>query len=400
MAAQEEHVTDMIKTGAVGAAASDTGALPRSGPEALGLDPGRLEQLYALIERHIAEGRYPGAQVAIARHGRLAASRTFGRARLAPEPIAATDETLWLLYSQTKMIVAAAVWRLVDQGAVSFADRIADHVPDFARHGKGEITLHQLLTHQGGFPSAQVGSEAWADRDLRRRMVCDFTLDWTPGTNVQYHGGSAFSVAAVLIEAVTGRDFREVIRRDLLDPIGLSDLQVGVPAELHGRCADMHALQDGQQVGIAENNTPEHFAAGRPSGGGYATAAGMAAFYQMLAAGGALNGARVLSPRVVRYATRNHTEGRVDSATGLFMNRGLGPSVRGTIASGAQIRGLGTIAPPSTFGHGGAGSSYSWADPESGLSFSYLSNTRHEDPFNSQRLDRISSLAHAALVEP
>ena len=393
-------MTDTIKSGAADAAAAGTAALPRSAPEALGLDPGRLERLYALIERHIAEGRYPGAQVAIARHGRLAACRTFGQARLEPEPTAATDQTLWLLYSQTKMIVAAAVWQLVDRGAVSFADRIADHIPEFARHGKGEITLHQLLTHQGGFPTAQVRIEAWSDRELRRQLVCEFTLDWTPGTNVQYHGGSAFSVAAVLIEAVTGRDFREVIRRDLLGPLGLEDVQVGVPAELQGRCAHMHVLADGRQVGVAEANTPEHFAAGRPSGGGYATAAGMAAFYQMLAAGGALNGVRVLSPRVVRYATRNHTEGRVDSATGLFMNRGLGPSVRATVASGAQIRGLGTIAPPGTFGHGGAGSSYSWADPESGLSFSYLSNTRHEDPFNSQRLDRISNLAHAALVEP
>lgn len=393
-------MTDTIRSGASGAAGTDQEPLPRSTPESLGLDPARLEQLDALIERHVAEGRYPGAQIAVARHGRLAAVRTFGRARLAPDPVDATDQTLWLLYSQTKMIVAAAVWQLVDRGAVSFADRIADHIPEFARHGKGEITLHQVLTHQGGFPTAQVGLEAWSDRELRRTLVCDFTLDWTPGTNVQYHGGSALSVAAVLIEAVTGRDFREVIRRDLLDPIGLSGVQVGVPRELHDRCAHMHVLQDGQQVGVADNNTAAHYEAGRPSGGGYATASGMAAFYQMLAAGGALNGVRVLSPRVVRYATRNHTEGKVDSATGLSMNRGLGPSVRGTNASGAQIRGLGTIAPPATFGHGGAGSSYSWADPESGLSFSYLSNTRHEDPFNSQRLDRVSSLVHAALIEP
>jgi CubicO group peptidase (beta-lactamase class C family) len=393
-------MTETIGTAPGGATSTGGSALPRSAPEALGLDPARLEQLYGLIERHIDEGRYPGAQVAVARHGRLAAFRSFGRARLAPEPVDATDDTLWLLYSQTKMIVAAAVWQLVDRGAVSFSDRIAEHVPEFARHGKGEITLHQVLTHQGGFPTAQIGMEAWSDRELRRRLVCDFTLDWTPGTNVQYHAGSALSVAAVLIEAVTDRDFREVIRRDLLDPIGLGDVQVGVPPALHARCAHMHVLQDGQQAGVAENNTPAHFEAGRPSGGGYATAAGMAGFYQMLAAGGALNGVRVLSPRVVRHATRNHTEGKVDSATGLQMNRGLGPSVRGANATGAQMRGMGTIAPPTTFGHGGAGSSYSWADPESGLSFSYLSNTRHEDPFNSQRLDRVSSLVHAALVEP
>lgn len=392
--------TDTIKTGSGSSTTSADGVLPRSTPEALGLDSRRLRQLDALIERDIAEGRYPGAQIAVARHGRLAAFRTFGQARLSPEPVAAADDTLWLLYSQTKMIVAAAVWQLVDQGAISFADRVADHIPEFAGNGKGSITIHQLLSHQGGFPTAQVPIEAWQDRGLRRRLVCDFALDWTPGTNVQYHSGSALSVAAVLIEAKTDRDFREVIRHDLLDPIGLVDVQVGVPTELHGRCADMHLPVDGRQIGVDEVNNPVHYAAGRPSGGGYATAVGMAAFYQMLAAGGILNGVRVLSPRVVRYATRNHTEGRIDSATGLNMNRGLGPSVRGTNPSGAQIRGLGTIASPTTFGHGGAGSTYSWADPESGLSFSYMSNTRHEDPFHSQRLDSVSSTVHAALVEP
>jgi CubicO group peptidase (beta-lactamase class C family) len=70
--------------------------------------------------------------------------------------------------------------------------------------------------------------------------------------------------------------------------------------------------------------------------------------------------------------------------------------VRGTTPS---IRGLGAIASPSTFGHGGAASSYSWGDPESGLSFSYLANCRSDEPFHSQRLDRVSNLAHAALVD-
>ena len=102
-------------------------------------------------------------------------------------------------------------------------------------------------------------------------------------------------------------------------------------------------------------------AAGVPGGGGYGTAAALAAFYQMLAAGGALNGTRVLSPRVIAHATRNHTGDRVDDNTGATMNRGLGPVVRGRVPPHAaqyapgQSRGMGTIAPPATFGHGGAG---------------------------------------------
>src|SRR5919199_6822741 len=114
-------------------------------PSALGLDPDRLERLYAMVETHVAEGRYPGAQLAIARHGRLAAFRTFGQARLDP-PTPASDQTLWLLYSQTKPVVSAAVWQLVDQGALSFADKVADHIPEFARNGKGLMTVHQVIT--------------------------------------------------------------------------------------------------------------------------------------------------------------------------------------------------------------------------------------------------------------
>ena len=63
------------------------------------------------------------------------------------------------------------------------------------------------------------------------------------------------------------------------------------------------------------------------------------------------------------------------------------------------IRGLGTIAAPTTFGHGGAGSSYSWADPESGVSFTYLSNCRSDEPFHGQRLDHFSNIFHAAIAE-
>lgn len=370
--------------------------LPRAEPAALGLDPDRLERLYATIEAQIAAGRYPGAQLAIARHGKLAAVRTFGRARV--EPATPADErTLWLLFSQTKPVVGAAIWQLVDQGALSFADKIADHIPEFARHGKGLITVHQVITHQGGFPDAAVSPAAWADHARLRDEVCDFALQWEPGTRMKYHGLSAHWVLAALIEAVTGRDYREVLRRDLLDPLGLDDLLVGVPGGLHGRCADMHAPDGGTASPGAEAiNSAAWREAGVPGAGGYATAAAMAAFYQMLLGEGQLNGTRVLSPRVVQLATRNHTGERIDELQGVAMHRGLGVYLRGTEGGN---RALGTLAAPRTFGHGGAGSSQSWADPDSGLSFTYLSNLRH-GAWHDQRMDKLSNLVHAALVEP
>ena len=363
-----------------------------------GLAPEPIERLTRLISDHVAAGRYPGAQIAIARHGQLAVFRTFGDASIAPSRTPATEDTLWLLYSNTKVLTACAVWLLVEQGAARFSDTIAEHVPEFAQHGKSEITVLQLLTHQAGFPNADVPREATEDHRLLRRVVSDFTIEWPPGSRVHYHSRAAHWTAAVLIEALAKTDYREFLRAKLIEPLGLSgELFVGLPDVEGKRAADMHEpAPDGRgHLPLADANTAEFRRAGSPAGGGYGTARAMAAFYQMMAGGGTLNGVRLLSPRMVEFVTRNFTADRVDGYNGMPMHRGLGPHSRGFTET---IRGLGTLAHPRTFGHGGIGSSYCWADPESGVSFAYLSNSRVPDPWHSARLDLLSNCVHAAIT--
>ena len=370
--------------------------LASSSVEALGLDPKPLGRLRELITAHIAEGRYPAAQIAVARHGKLGLVWTLGDARLEPQRVPARDETLWLLFSNTKVITACAVWLLVQRGALALTDRVADHVPGFEANGKGDITIVQLLSHQGGFPNADVPAAAWNDHELLRRAVCGFTLEWTPGSRVHYHGRAAHWVAAVLIESLSKTDYRAFIREQVIEPLGLGqELFVGLPDAEHARAVDMHEPGAGGQVKRAEENNAPFRRAGTPGGGGYASARAMAAFYQMLVAGGTLNGKRLLSTRMVQYVTRSVTGDRVDGYMGMPMHRALGPHVRGTTES---IRGLGSIASPRTFGHGGVGSSYCWADPDSGVSFAYLTNSRVPDPWHSARLDVISNAAHAAIL--
>jgi CubicO group peptidase (beta-lactamase class C family) len=374
----------------------ETFPLPAGDLAASGLRADRIERLVATIEAHIAEGRYPGAQIAIARHGQLLLERTFGQARLAPEPMAAASDTLWLLYSNTKVLVATALWRLVEDGAFGFDDRVSDHLPDFARHGKRDITVLQVITHQGGFPTAQISREGWTDREARLRSVCDFTLEWTPGSQVTYHALSAHWVLAALIETLTGQDFRDHVRASVIEPLGLSrDLYMGLPPSEDARVSDMHVPgADGTQQWLKESNNELWRRACAPGGGAYGTARGMAALYQMMLGGGTLGGTRLLSPRTLAFAIRNHTGDRVDTFMGMPMHRGLGPHLRGTTPN---VRGLGSIAAPDAYGHGGVGSSYCWADPGSGVSFAYLSNSRVPEPWHSVRLDRVSTLMHAAL---
>jgi CubicO group peptidase (beta-lactamase class C family) len=363
--------------------------LPESSPTALNFAEKPLADLDRLIRRHVEDGRYPGAQIALARHGQIALFRTYGEARTGA---AASDDTLWLMFSQTKVLTTAAIWSLVEDGTLSFSDRVADHLPEFAEHGKGDITLFQVTTHQGGYPSADVSRESWADHALMRREVCDFKPEWSAGSRLHYHARAAHLTLAMAIEAVTGRDYREVIRERVIAPLGVGDeLFVGVPVGEQRRCADTL----GPDSDPPRDNSSEMRSAGLPSGGGFGTARAMAAFYQMMLHGGRLGAVKLFSPRLIEFVTRDFTGDRPDEAmTGIPMHRGLGPHSRGT---GPRIRGLGLMAHPGTFGHGGAGTSYSWADPASGVSFSYLTNFVQPDPWHSARLDRISNLVHAAI---
>jgi CubicO group peptidase (beta-lactamase class C family) len=372
--------------------------LPQADLDSLGFRKGQIDRLIELIERHIAAGRYPGCQIALARHGKLALFRSFGDAVTEPARRPAADDSLWLLYSNTKVVTAVALWVLAERGLFGFSDRIADHVPEFARFAKGNITVLQTITHQAGFPNAVVGKDAWADHKRLREVVSSFPLEFTPGSKVHYHGLTAHWALGVLIEAVTGKDFRDVIRETVTEPLGLArELYVGLPESEFGRAVDMHEpgpKGDGFQPS-ADANSADWRKAGAPGGAGYGTARAMAALYQMMLNGGELDGTRLVSPRTLQYAIRNHTGDRVDEFMGMPMHRGLGPHLRGTTEN---VRGLGGFASPRAFGHGGVGTSYCWGDPDSGVSFAYITNNRIPDPWHSKRLDTVANFVHSAIL--
>ena len=137
-----------------GGNACPTYPLAASNPQQLGFALKPLEHLDRLIRGHIEEGRYPGAQIALARNGQLALTRTYGDAKTEGGRAAASDDTLFLLFSQTKVLTSSALWTLVEEGRVSFMDKVSDHLPEFAARGKADITLQQVMTHQGGFRRA------------------------------------------------------------------------------------------------------------------------------------------------------------------------------------------------------------------------------------------------------
>jgi CubicO group peptidase (beta-lactamase class C family) len=363
-----------------------------------GFNPLVLVRLDELVKRHIREGRHPGAQLALAKQGKVLWAANWGEARTTPEPKSTDSDTLWLMYSGTKVLTSMALWCLVDAGALSFTDRVATLLPGFAKHSKDAVTVLQLLTHQGGFPSCTVSESGWGESKAERlRQVCDFELEWEPGTRTEYHVRGAHWVVACIIEALTDQDYRHVIRERVLEPLGVANqVFVGVPEAMHRRIADSHdAIETGHTRAVIDNDAFWR-GAGIPASGGYATASGLTLIFQaILNQGHSADGSRIWSRRLLEFVLKNRTGEWVDPLFGSAMHRGLGPHLRG---GSDAIRTLGSLASPRTFGQGGVGTSMWWADPDSGVSFAYLTNCRQPEPWHTRRAELISNLVHSAIL--
>jgi CubicO group peptidase (beta-lactamase class C family) len=381
-------------------------------PAALGIDPATLDALFARAEREVRDGLLPSVQVAIARHGKIAGMRTFGRVTHEGRPAAATNETLYVVFSATKAITSAAAWLLIEEGKLALDARVADLVPGFGANGKDVVRVEQLFTHTAGFPYAPFPPLLWDDREARLARFRQWRLNWEPGSRFEYHPTSSMWVIAELIERCSGMPYRDFVRTRIARPLGLRDLFVGLPRGEQHRLADIVHVADEpspaelQALGfpaipkgeVTEDalqgfNDPAMRDVGVPGGGGVMTAGDLALFYQaLLADGRAHDGTAVWSPATVRAAREIRTGELTDLWFRKRANRALGVIVAGD--EDRTYRGFGKTGSALMFGHNGAGGQLAWGDPESGISLGYCTNGFDRHPLRQARRGvAISSLA-------
>ena len=380
-------------------------ALVASKPEDVGIDSERLQALFDRAQRDVDQGVLPSASVAIARQGKLAGFRVFGKARHGDTETAASEDTLYTIFSSTKAVVAAAAWTLIEEGLLRLDERVAAIIPEFGTNGKDIVTVEQALLHIGGFPLAPLGPGRWETKEGRLQAFSEWRLNWEPGTKFEYHATSLHWVLAEIIERRTGAEWRGYVRERVIEPSGISDsFHIGLPAELNARVADVyHVVPPTPPPGGWGEVTPDAIlrfneqatrAVGVPGGGGIATAAALALFYQPLINGGeSATGRRIMKAETIAFATEPRTKDfHVDMIFGKPVNRALGVVVAGD--DGDMVyRGFGRTASPRAFGHGGAGGQIGWGDPETGISVGYCTNGFVDDEMQGRRGVAISSLA-------
>ena len=362
-------------------------------PEAAGVDAERLDAVLQRVRQEVDEGLLPSAQIAVAREGRLALFETIGEA---------TDENLYCVFSATKALTSAAAWLLIEEGDLRLDEKAAAIVPEFGTNGKDAVTVEQLFLHSAGFPSAPFRPTDWFDRDRRLARFASWRLNWEPGSRFEYHPTSSMWVIAEIIERRTGDDFQTFVHDQITMPLNLPDFHLGLPAEQNHRVAtlihrgDPLTSEDYARLGIPEPpvtevtedailgfNEPEIRAVPTPGGGGIATAAELALFYQALMHGGSHGHRRVWKQSTLDMAQTVRSGDLRDPLSGKRVNRALGIVVAGD--EDRNFRGFGHENSPLAFGHGGAGGQIAWADPTTGISIGYCTNGFDRNPLRLGR---------------
>jgi CubicO group peptidase (beta-lactamase class C family) len=379
-------------------------------PEDVGIDSERLEDVFARAKRDVDDGVLPSAQVAVARQGKVAGVRTFGSAVQGGSERPATDETLYCIFSSTKAVVGVAVWLLFEDGLLRLDERVADIIPEFASNGKDIVTVEQVLTHTSGFPYAPYRATSADFRPSLLEAFAKWRLTWEPGSRFEYHASSAHWVLAEIIYRRIGKDFRDFIRERVTGPMGLDELFVGMPSDYDDRFAEICYVGEiieppggfGEVTpeAILRFNNPDVWRIGVPGGGGIASAAELALFYQPLLNGGqTVDGKRVIKPGTIEFGTTVRTDERhFDRMFKMPINRALSVSVAGDDGE-AYKRGFGRVASARSFGHGGAGGQIGFGDPESGISLGYCTNGFLDWQTIGRRITALTSLAAKSGVD-
>ena len=128
-------------------------------PLSVGLTAEIPEQIWKAVTDYYRFGLHPALALCIRRHGQVILDRTIGHARgntpegLSETPELATPDTLFNLFSGSKVVTAMIIHLLEERGLLHIDDRVCDYIGEFRRHGKHNVTIRHLLNHRAGIAS-------------------------------------------------------------------------------------------------------------------------------------------------------------------------------------------------------------------------------------------------------
>ena len=375
---------------------SDLDAVTTVGPEdAGGLDPAAIDRIWEAARHWYRAGMQPAIQLCLRHNGTVVLNRAIGHAwGNGPDDPADADRvpvstnTPFCVYSAAKAISTTVVHMLVERGAFSLDDRVCDYLPSYTGHGKERTTIRHVMTHSAGVPFA-TGPRADVrrvnDSDYTRARLSEFKPIHRPGLVHIYHGVTWGPLVREIVSAATGRNIREILATEILDPLGFrwtnygvaeADVPLVAPSYVTGKplpapiAAALRTALGGTMTQIIPfSNTPVFLTSVVPSSSTVSTADELSRFAEILRRGGELDGVRVMRPDTLEAAVRPCRRLRPDVATGLAPIRwGTG------FMLGSKRFGPFGADAAAAFGHTGLTNVAIWADPARGLAAGLISS--------------------------
>ncbi len=384
-----------------------------------GLERRFLEILDETVRDDIARGDYHGANIIVARHGRVALRGGYGRADAATgRPTSRED--VYRILSMSKGFTNALVLRALSEGKLMLSTRVVDLIPEFLGEEpfraarKDRINVAHLLTHRAGMPATPnpgLGPDRFAVLADVVAALGSVDVVHEPGTNLNYSAAINHALLGELARRAYGADsFRNLVHDKVFAPIGMTRTRFGLPAEWRDSAVPLEVIgadDSWLEPGDIEclNEVTARTDAEMPWVGAVSTIDDVFAFTEVLRNRGRTgSGEQLIGEPVLEFATTNQTGDDINDLYGMIAearrwdpppgNMGLGMALAGT---GAHARFFGPFVSPRTFGSYGAGSSLLWVDPVSGTSFCFLSSGVLDEGDNVARFQKLSSITASAV---
>jgi CubicO group peptidase (beta-lactamase class C family) len=313
-------------------------------------------------------------------------------------------DTLYRMYSCSKIITAAALLLLLERGQVQLDDPVFHYLPEYknavycrytgnnieTQYPVDSLTIKHLLTMTSGLTyegcsnttqlsvgkvmkelNAQGG---FTTREFARRMA-EVPLAFQPGTHWNY--GVGHDVLGAVIEEASGRPFGAFLKDEIFEPVGMKDTAFFVD-EQDNRLATLYYYENEKLMPNRSDDYRFRKSYRFESGGGGLVSSlnDMSRFARMLALGGVIEGTRVMGRKTIELMRQNHLcPSALDDFRAAHINGwefmsgyGYGLGVKTCI----DLPGSNCIGSPGDFSWAGAAGTLLVMDSGEGLSFAYM----------------------------
>jgi len=255
--------------------------------------PAELAGLDAYIEQAMRDWEVPGLAIAVVQGDRIAFARGYGERRVGSgEPV--DENTLFAIASTTKAMTVAMLGMLVDEGALSWDDRVTDHLPGFevadpyvTRH----LTIRDLLTHRTGVARHD---NIWIASPFDRAEVLRRArhLPQVGGFRAAYgYNNIMYMVAGEVVAETAGSPWDDVLEARLFAPLGMTrSTSRAAVVESRDNVATAHVPDDGRIIPMVRRD----YDALGPAGSVWSSAHDMGQWLRLQLAGGVHDGRRLL----------------------------------------------------------------------------------------------------------